>query len=88
MICISATSAKDCVLATADAPNKDACKFPINLQINMFEIPNGIDLESQFFICRCDDNFHSQECVPVHKLHRSIKADFDVGFMVIEFNID
>lgn len=27
---------------------------------------------------RCDEGFHGQKCVPVHKLHRMIKADFDV----------
>ncbi|KAF2349206.1 EGF-like domain [Trinorchestia longiramus] len=27
--------------------------------------------------CICDENFHGQACMPVHKLHRSVEADFD-----------
>lgn len=26
----------------------------------------------------CDDNFHGQQCIPIHKLHREVRAHFDV----------
>ncbi|KAK8377791.1 hypothetical protein O3P69_014024 [Scylla paramamosain] len=37
--------------------------------------------------CRCDDNFHGHNCLPLHKLHHQLDATFDNDNDVVKYDL-